>query len=292
MEKLEFLNDSLLSKNIKFNYYVKSYTNFIYDNKDEQNEALKNNPSIYIIDIGQLSFNEFFQILNKDLKLIYKVGNNEGNDEYNWHYEKTNNIIFLNINNIEKHDEEQYKKIKLFVDDFNIKGESYHNKFIIIDKTNFKIYNLNNIYIIHKKEFLRLLKSDLFKPFIDYLDSLTINNKDRTIEEHLEIQHNILFELFRLFILEIAREQNKQDFKNNVVEEFKSWLLKTDINHKSLKNKSIMMFDNLIIVNDYKQRVKKYDRLMSNITIYQTNETVKHDNQQIIKNQKLILKID
>lgn len=292
MEKLEFLNNPLLSKNIKFNYYVKSYTNFIYDNKDEQNEALKDNPSIYIIDIGHLSFNEFFQILNQDLKLIYKVGNNDSKDEYNWHYEKTNNIIFLNINNIEKHNEEQYKKIKLFVDDFNIKGESYHNKFIIIDKTNFKIYNLNNIYIIHKKEFLRLLKSDLFKPFIDYLDSLSINNKDRTIEEHLEIQHNILFELFRLFVLEIVKEQNQQDFKNNVVEEFKSWLLKTDINHKSLKSKSIMMFDNLIIVNDYKQRVKKYNRLMSNITIYQTNETVKQDNQQIIKNQKLVLKID
>lgn len=292
MEKLEFLNNPLLSKNIKFNYYVKSYTNFIYDNKDEQNEALKDNPSIYIIDIGHLSFNEFFQILNQDLKLIYKVGNNDSKDEYNWHYEKTNNIIFLNINNIEKHNEEQYKKIKLFVDDFNIKGESYHNKFIIIDKTNFKIYNLNNIYIIHKKEFLRLLKSDLFKPFIDYLDSLSINNKDRTIEEHLEIQHNILFELFRLFVLEIVKEQNQQDFKNNVVEEFKSWLLKTDINHKSLKSKSIMMFDNLIIVNDYKQRVKKYNRLMSNITIYQTNETVKQDKQQIIKNQKLVLKID
>lgn len=288
MEKLDFLNDPLLTKNIKFNYYVKSYTNFVNDSETENNEALKDNPSLYIVDISQLSFNEFFQILYQDLNLIYKIGNNENSNDYNWHYEKTNNIIFLNINNIEKYDKVQYKKLKLFVDNFNLKGETYHNKFIIIDKTNFKIYNLNNIYIVHKNELLRLLKSDLFKPFIDYLDSLTLNNKERTIEEHLEIQHNILFELFRLFILEIVKEQNQQDFKNNVVEEFKSWLLKTELNHKSLKNKSILMFDNLIIVNDYKQRVKKYKKLLTNITVYQTNKTV---NQNIIKN-KLILKIN
>lgn len=283
VSETEFLNNPLFTKDIIFHFYMKSYDDFILSNEGN------NKPTIYIINLDYLDFEEFVQVLLNDLQIIYKIGN-----DYNWHYEKTNTLIFLNIHNIEDYDDETYKKFKLFIDYFNYKGLEYYNKFVIIDKTNKKIYNLSNIYIIHKKELLRFLHSNIFKPFIDYLESLAENNKGFTLEEHLTIQRNILFELIRLFIMEMARDKENQNFKMNVVEEFKSWLFKTDVEHKSVKNQAILLFNDLFILNDYKERVRTYNKsigLFSNYQYYQNEISIVENGEEIKEKHNIIVKI-
>lgn len=279
----DFLNNPLFTKDIIFHFYMKSYDEFILNGES------KIKPTIYIINLDYLDFEEFIQILLNDLQLIYKIG-----DDYKWHYEKTNTLVFLNIHNINDYEDETYKKFKLFVDYFNFVGLKYYNKFVIIDKTNKKIYNLSNIYIIHKKEILRLLESSIFKPFIDYLNKLAENNKDFTLEEHITIQRNILFELIRLFIMEIARNKDDQNFKMNVIEEFKSWLFKSDVEHKSIKNQVIILFNDLFILNDYKERIRNYDKsnsLLSNYQYYQNEISFIENDKEIKEKHNIIVKI-
>lgn len=310
----EFLNNWIFDKNVKFDFKKKEY-NFplisdplsisnnyfksIIDDKTissvEISENENNQPGIYFINLRFLNFDSFINILVDELQVILKK-----DKFYKWNYEKTNKLYVLLINNINKIDKDEYVKLSNFTTILNNQKE-YNNKFIIIDKQRNKLYEFYNLYFINKSEIEDVISSELFDNIIDQIMSV-IESMNLKTEIYLEIHNIILCKLYKLVILEIAKDKSKQNFKENVINPFIKWLFnKNDISEfikikdiKELKqilitniikllfdskNKNILedtiLFNDLIIVNDSDKENKNYEYQLSNYKYYNSNNFIK-----------------
>ena len=160
-----FLNNWILDKNVKFDFKKKDYVFPLFDSslsffkddflKDDNDKTISsvdiveddnNKPSIYFINLRFLDFDSFIDILTNELKVVIKE-----EDEYNWNYEKSNQLYILQFINL-----------------LNAKKE-YNNKFIILNKGNNKLYEFYNLYFINKSEIEKLMNSELFDNIIDQI---------------------------------------------------------------------------------------------------------------------------
>lgn len=158
-----FLNNWILDKNVKFDFKKKDYVFPLFDSslsffkddflKDDNDKTISsvdiveddnNKPSIYFINLRFLDFDSFIDILTNELKVVIKE-----EDEYNWNYEKSNQLYILLFNNLNKVDKIEFSKVSKFINLLNTKKE-YNNKFVILNKENTKLYEFYNLYFINK----------------------------------------------------------------------------------------------------------------------------------------------
>ena len=150
-----FLNNWILDKNIKFDFKKKDYNfplfnselslfsnDFLKDNNDKTISSVdiveddNNKPSIYFINLRFLDFDSFIDILTNELKVVIKE-----EDEYNWNYEKSNQLYILLFNNLNKVDKIEFSKVSKFINLLNTKKE-YNSHIIYFNRF------YNNYYLI------------------------------------------------------------------------------------------------------------------------------------------------
>lgn len=313
-----FLNNWILDKNVKFDFKKKDYNfplfdselslfsnDFLKDNNDKTissvdiKEDENNKPSIYFINLRFLDFNSFVDILTNELKVVIKEEN-----EYKWNYEKSNQLYILIFNNLNKVDKIEFSKVSKFINLLNTKKE-YNNKFVILNKGNTKLYEFYNLYFINKTEIEKLMNSELFDNIIDQImeivDSINLNS-----EVYLSIHNIILYKIYKLLVLEISKDKDKQNFKENVINPLIMWLfgenttnIKDNVGKKEIENKlkerlmnllfdynnksvieDTIIFNDLIIVNDSKKEIKTYDYQLSNYKYCNSNTYIKTNDGQ------------
>ena len=323
-----FLNNWILDKNIKFDFKKKDYNfplfnselslfsnDFLKDNNDKTissvdiKEDENNKPSIYFINLRFLDFDSFIDILTNELKVVIKE-----EDEYNWNYEKSNQLYILLFNNLNKVDKIEFSKVSKFINLLNTKKE-YNNKFVILNKENTKLYEFYNLYFINKTEIEKLMNSELFDNIIDQImeivDSINLNT-----DVYLSIHNIILCKIYKLLVLEISKDKDKQNFKENVINPLIMWLfgeditkIKDNVNTKEFENKlkerltsllfdynnksvieDTIIFNDLIIVNDSKKEIKTYEYQLSNYKYCNSNTYIKSNDGQF-KNAVIMLNV-
>lgn len=323
-----FLNNWILDKNIKFDFKKKDYNfplfnselslfsnDFLKDNNDKTissvdiKEDENNKPSIYFINLRFLDFDSFIDILINELKVVIKEEN-----EYIWNYEKSNQLYILLFNNLNKVDKIEFSKVSDFVKLLNTKKE-YNNKFVILNKGNTKLYEFYNLYFINKTEIEKLMNSELFDNIIDQImeivDSINLNT-----DVYLSIYNIILCKIYKLLVLEISKDKDKQNFKENVINPLIMWLfgenitkIKDNVNTKEFENKikerltsllfdynnksvieDTIIFNDLIIVNDSKKEIKTYEYQLSNYKYCNSNTYIKSNDGQF-KNAVIMLNV-
>lgn len=308
-----FLDNSLIGKSVKFDFKKKSYDYQYIDTFEDYKKTFnlddtlteedvydtesyksfltrESNPEVYFINLKFFDFDHLISTLINDLKLIVRE-----DGVFNWNYLKSHKLIFLLINNIDKVDEDEYGTLNVFIKLLNSKKE-YNNKFIVIDKRNEKVYNYYNLYFVNKYDILEVLKGNIFDNIYEQvLKLIDIELTKKGIddpEEYLEKNKMVLYELFRLVTLEIVRDKEKQNFKKNIVEKFINWALSPNSpNRESKLNNQVMIFNDFVIVNDLKQEVKKYDKILKNYTFYKTKKFTK-SNKLIETSEISMLKIN
>lgn len=323
-----FLNNWFLDKNVKFDFKKKDYVFPLFDSslslfkddltKEDSYKTISsvdikdndnNKPSIYFINLRFLDFDSFIDILTNELKAVIKEEYN-----YNWNYEKSNQLYILIFNNLNKVDKIEFSKVCEFINLLNAKKE-YNNKFIILNKGNNKLYEFYNLYFINKSEIEKLINSELFDNVIDQIltiiDSINLNT-----DVYLSIYNIILCKIYKLLVLEISKDKDKQNFKENVINPLIMWLfdeditkIKDKINTKEFEyklkerltsllfdnnNKSVIedtiIFNDLIIVNDSKKEIKTYEYQLSNYKYCNSNTYIKSNDGQF-KNAVIMLNI-
>lgn len=304
-----FLNNDLFNKSVKFDFRKKSYNypyldtfedykkTFGLDETVTEEDVLgtesyksymdkESNPEVYFINLKFFNFDNLVSTLINDFKLIVKE-----NGVYNWNYLKSHKLIFLLINNIEKVNPEEYETLFIFTKFLNAKTE-YCNKFVIVDKRNNKVYNFYNLYFVNKYDVLEILKGEIFDNVYEQvlkLFDLELNNQGVTNpEEYIKKNQMVLYELFKLLILEASKEKDKQNFKKNVVEKFLNWALSPD--DKIKDSNQVMIFNDIVIVNDVHEEVKKYEKILKNYTVYKLKKFT--NNNQLFETSEIsILRI-
>ncbi len=323
-----FLNNWFLDKNVKFDFKKKDYVFPLFDSslslfkddltKEDSYKTISsvdikdndnNKPSIYFINLRFLDFDSFIDILTNELKAVIKE-----EDKYNWNYEKSNQLYILIFNNLNKVDKIEFSKVCEFINLLNAKKE-YNNKFIILNKGNNKLYEFYNLYFINKSEIEKLINSELFDNVIDQIltiiDSINLNT-----DVYLSIYNIILCKIYKLLVLEISKDKDKQNFKENVINPLIMWLfdeditkIKDKINTKEFEyklkerltsllfdynNKSVIedtiIFNDLIIVNDSKKEIKTYEYQLSNYKYCNSNTYIKSNDGQF-KNAVIMLNV-
>ena len=323
-----FLNNWILDKNVKFDFKKKDYVFPLFDSslsffkddflKDDNDKTISsvdiveddnNKPSIYFINLRFLDFDSFIDILTNELKVVIKE-----EDEYNWNYEKSNQLYILLFNNLNKVDKIEFSKVSKFINLLNTKKE-YNNKFVILNKGNTKLYEFYNLYFINKSEIEKLMNSELFDNIIDQITKI-IDSINLSPEVYLSI-HNILFcKIYKLLVLEISKDKDKQNFKENVINPLIMWLfgeditkIKDNVNTKEFENKlkerltsllfdynnksvieDTIIFNDLIIVNDSKKEIKTYEYQLSNYKYCNSNTYIKSNDGQF-KNAVIMLNV-
>lgn len=323
-----FLNNWFLDKNVKFDFKKKDYVFPLFDSslslfkddltKEDSYKTISsvdikdndnNKPSIYFINLRFLDFDSFIDILTNELKAVIKE-----EDKYNWNYEMSNKLYILIFNNLNKVDKIEFSKVCEFINLLNAKKE-YNNKFIILNKENNKLYEFYNLYFINKSEIEKLINSELFDNVIDQIltiiDSINLNT-----DVYLSIYNIILCKIYKLLVLEISKDKDKQNFKENVINPLIMWLfdeditkIKDKINTKEFEyklkerltsllfdynNKSVIedtiIFNDLIIVNDSKKEIKTYEYQLSNYKYCNSNTYIKSNDGQF-KNAVIMLNV-
>lgn len=323
-----FLNNWILDKNVKFDFKKKDYVFPLFDSslsffkddllKDDNDKTISsvdiveddnNKPSIYFINLRFLDFDSFIDILTNELKVVIKE-----EDEYNWNYEKSNQLYILLFNNLNKVDKIEFSKVSKFINLLNTKKE-YNNKFVILNKENTKLYEFYNLYFINKTEIEKLMNSELFDNIIDQImeivDSINLNT-----DVYLSIYNIILCKIYKLLVLEISKDKDKQNFKENVINPLIMWLfgeditkIKDKVNTKEFENKlkerltsllfdynnksvieDTIIFNDLIIVNDSKKEIKTYEYQLSNYKYCNSNTYIKSNDGQF-KNAVIMLNV-
>lgn len=322
-----FLNNWILDKNVKFDFKKKNYVfpffesslsflndSFLNDTDKtissiDIKENDNNKPGIYFINLRFLDFENFINILTNELKVVFQDEN-----DYNWNYEKSNQLYILIFNNLDKVDKTEFSKINKFVNLLNIKKE-YNNKFVILNKKNTKLYEFYNLYFINKSEIEKLMNSELFDNIIDQIMKIVDSIKLKS-EVYLSIHNIILCKIYKLLVLEISKDKDKQNFKENVIKPLFMWLIgenitkiKENVFNKEFENKlkkrlinlpfdynnksiieDTIIYNDLIIVNDSKKEVKTYDYQLSNYKYFNSNTYIKSNDGQF-KTAILILNI-
>lgn len=323
-----FLNNWILDKNVKFDFKKKDYVFPLFDSslsffkddltKEDSYKTISsidikendnNKPSIYFINLRFLDFDSFIDILTNELKVVIKE-----EDKYNWNYEKSNQLYILLFNNLNKVDKIEFSKVSEFVNLLNTKKE-YNNKFVILNKGNTKLYEFYNLYFINKSEIEKLINSELFDNVIDQImtimDSINLNT-----DVYLLIYNIILCKIYKLLVLEISKDKDKQNFKENVINPLIMWLfgeditkIKVKVNTKEFENKlkerltsllfdynnksvieDTIIFNDLIIVNDSKKEIKTYEYQLSNYKYCNSNTYIKSNDGQF-KNAVIMLNV-
>ena len=323
-----FLNNWILDKNVKFDFKKKDYVFPLFDSslsffkddflKDDNDKTISsvdiveddnNKPSIYFINLRFLDFDSFIDILTNELKVVIKE-----EDEYNWNYEKSNQLYILLFNNLNKVDKIEFSKVSKFINLLNTKKE-YNNKFVILNKENTKLYEFYNLYFINKTEIEKLMNSELFDNIIDQITKI-IDSINLNTNVYLSIYNIILCKLYKLLVLEISKDKDKQNFKENVINPLIMWLfgeditkIKDKVNTKEFENKlkerltsllfdynnksvieDTIIFNDLIIVNDSKKEIKTYEYQLSNYKYCNSNTYIKSNDGQF-KNAVIMLNV-
>lgn len=323
-----FLNNWILDKNVKFDFKKKDYVFPLFDSslsffkddffKDDNDKTISsvdiveddnNKPSIYFINLRFLDFDSFIDILTNELKVVIKE-----EDEYNWNYEKSNQLYILLFNNLNKVDKIEFSKVSKFINLLNTKKE-YNNKFVILNKENTKLYEFYNLYFINKTEIEKLMNSELFDNIIDQITKI-IDSINLNPEVYLSIYNIILCKIYKLLVLEISKDKDKQNFKENVINPLIMWLfgeditkIKDKVNTKEFENKlkerltsllfdynnksiieDTIIFNDLIIVNDSKKEIKTYEYQLSNYKYCNSNTYIKSNDGQF-KNAVIMLNV-
>lgn len=313
-----FLNNWILDKNVKFDFKKKDYVFPLFDSslsffkddflKDDNDKTISsvdiveddnNKPSIYFINLRFLDFDSFIDILTNELKVVIKE-----EDEYNWNYEKSNQLYILLFNNLNKVDKIEFSKVSKFINLLNTKKE-YNNKFVILNKENTKLYEFYNLYFINKTEIEKLMNSELFDNIIDQITKI-IDSINLNTDVYLSIYNIILCKIYKLLVLEISKDKDKQNFKENVINPLIMWLfgeditkIKDKVNTKEFENKlkerltsllfdynnksiieDTIIFNDLIIVNDSKKEIKTYEYQLSNYKYCNSNTYIKTNDGQ------------
>ncbi len=323
-----FLNNWILDKNVKFDFKKKDYVFPLFDSslsffkddffKDDNDKTISsvdiveddnNKPSIYFINLRFLDFDSFIDILTNELKVVIKE-----EDEYNWNYEKSNQLYILLFNNLNKVDKIEFSKVSKFINLLNTKKE-YNNKFVILNKENTKLYEFYNLYFINKTEIEKLMNSELFDNIIDQITKI-IDSINLNTDVYLSIYNIILCKIYKLLVLEISKDKDKQNFKENVINPLIMWLfgeditkIKDNVNTKEFENKlkerltsllfdynnksvieDTIIFNDLIIVNDSKKEIKTYEYQLSNYKYCNSNTYIKSNDGQF-KNAVIMLNV-
>lgn len=323
-----FLNNWILDKNVKFDFKKKDYVFPLFDSslsffkddffKDDNDKTISsvdiveddnNKPSIYFINLRFLDFDSFIDILTNELKVVIKE-----EDEYNWNYEKSNQLYILLFNNLNKVDKIEFSKVSKFINLLNTKKE-YNNKFVILNKENTKLYEFYNLYFINKTEIEKLMNSELFDNIIDQITKI-IDSINLNTNVYLSIYNIILCKIYKLLVLEISKDKDKQNFKENVINPLIMWLfgeditkIKDKVNTKEFENKlkerltsllfdynnksvieDTIIFNDLIIVNDSKKEIKTYEYQLSNYKYCNSNTYIKSNDGQF-KNAVIMLNV-
>ena len=323
-----FLNNWILDKNVKFDFKKKDYVFPLFDSslsffkddffKDDNDKTISsvdiveddnNKPSIYFINLRFLDFDSFIDILTNELKVVIKE-----EDEYNWNYEKSNQLYILLFNNLNKVDKIEFSKVSKFINLLNTKKE-YNNKFVILNKENTKLYEFYNLYFINKTEIEKLMNSELFDNIIDQITKI-IDSINLNTNVYLSIYNIILCKIYKLLVLEISKDKDKQNFKENVINPLIMWLfgeditkIKDNVNTKEFENKlkerltsllfdynnksvieDTIIFNDLIIVNDSKKEIKTYEYHLSNYKYCNSNTYIKSNDGQF-KNAVIMLNV-
>ena len=323
-----FLNNWILDKNVKFDFKKKDYVFPLFDSslsffkddflKDDNDKTISsvdiveddnNKPSIYFINLRFLDFDSFIDILTNELKVVIKE-----EDEYNWNYEKSNQLYILLFNNLNKVDKIEFSKVSKFINLLNTKKE-YNNKFVILNKENTKLYEFYNLYFINKTEIEKLMNSELFDNIIDQITKI-IDSINLNTNVYLSIYNIILCKIYKLLVLEISKDKDKQNFKENVINPLIMWLfgeditkIKDNVNTKEFENKlkerltsllfdynnksvieDTIIFNDLIIVNDSKKEIKTYEYQLSNYKYCNSNTYIKSNDGQF-KNAVIMLNV-
>ena len=323
-----FLNNWILDKNVKFDFKKKDYVFPLFDSslsffkddflKDDNDKTISsvdiveddnNKPSIYFINLRFLDFDSFIDILTNELKVVIKE-----EDEYNWNYEKSNQLYILLFNNLNKVDKIEFSKVSKFINLLNTKKE-YNNKFVILNKENTKLYEFYNLYFINKTEIEKLMNSELFDNIIDQITKI-IDSINLNTDVYLSIYNIILCKIYKLLVLEISKDKDKQNFKENVINPLIMWLfgeditkIKDKVNTKEFENKlkerltsllfdynnksvieDTIIFNDLIIVNDSKKEIKTYEYQLSNYKYCNSNTYIKSNDGQF-KNAIIMLNV-
>lgn len=323
-----FLNNWILDKNVKFDFKKKDYVFPLFDSslsffkddffKDDNDKTISsvdiveddnNKPSIYFINLRFLDFDSFIDILTNELKVVIKE-----EDEYNWNYEKSNQLYILLFNNLNKVDKIEFSKVSKFINLLNTKKE-YNNKFVILNKENTKLYEFYNLYFINKTEIEKLMNSELFDNIIDQITKI-IDSINLNTDVYLSIYNIILCKIYKLLVLEISKDKDKQNFKENVINPLIMWLfgeditkIKDKVNTKEFENKlkerltsllfdynnksvieDTIIFNDLIIVNDSKKEIKTYEYQLSNYKYCNSNTYIKSNDGQF-KNAVIMLNV-